>query len=234
MECFSITGQRHIAACVQNQDAICKKQSILGHAAALADGVSSCRCARAGAQQTVRVLAEILACYGDRLTSMTPQDAARCLIEHVSFHLQRLSEKEGKPVKEYASTMMGAFWQAGGDTLLTCNLGDGVILGVGEHGCKVLSCPANTADGCPATVTKNAATLTHVKVEDKSLFDYVVLLSDGAWPFLIEKNGKLRADICAWFQAGKTGMVADLLRDRNPEDDCSFVLLQRPSQKEKG
>ena len=234
MEHFSITGQRHTAACVQNQDAICKKKSLLGRAAALADGVSSCRRAREGAQLTARSLAELLASYGDQLSLMPSQDAASCLVGHVSYYLSRLSEKEGVPVKEYASTMIGAFWQADGNTLFTCNLGDGVILGVGQEGCRVLSCPADTSDGCPATITKNAAMLTRVKVEDKNAFDYVVLLSDGAWPFLIEQNGRLRADVCGWLQDGKIRMVADFLRKSFPKDDCSFVLLRRPVRDDKG
>lgn len=219
MEQFTIPGMRHRREGIENQDAVYAAGSV----GTLADGVSACGRAGAGARRTSQTLAKLLRARGERLAKMPAAEAARLISQALQYELAALAAGEQVPPQEYSSTAMGAVFSPAGE-LLTCNLGDGVILGVKNSGCEVLSGPGDSSAGCPCTTDHQAA--RYMQVKQHSNVARVLLCSDGAWPYLFDRDC-LRMDAEQWLLRGDGEAIASYLQSCMPQDDCSFVLLER-------
>ena len=232
MDAFTMTGSRHRAANVENQDAFFHASNLFGMVGTLADGVSSCAHAGDGARQSAAALGFLLSRHGEHLSDMPREDAALCAVTHMRYDLDRLARQSDIPVEEYSSAVAGVFWPLDGGELLTVNLGDCLILGVDDTPCcKVLSIPADSRNGCPATTTPGAEHMMQIRLHRAEKLRRVMICSDGAWDLMFSREGRLAPDVSRWLCSGDLQSLKEYIANRAPVDDASFVMLQRPGVK---
>lgn len=189
---------------------------------ALADGVSTCPKGGAGAAVTAETLAQLLTDKKAFFFSAEKATAAQNIMDVILERLTAKADGDGCSVGDYAST--AAAVMTDGTHLLCLSLGDSLILGICRDGCRVLCQPADSTDGLCATTTRGAGRELQLLRTDCADLDAVVLLSDGAWRLLYEKN-RLKPEAEALLRKSDFLQLQTYLQSMGPQDDCSFIAL---------
>lgn len=225
---YSRTGARHAASGVENQDAIRFGRNERYSAIALADGVSACSEARAGAELASGELVRLLLKTDEQLRSLENRQLARFLLSRIRYQLEQRAAQEGCAPEEYSSTAAAALWDRQENRLLCFNLGDGMILAQGG-GSRILAMPSDSAEGCCSTTTQGACRMTELKLVDSAGLQAVLICSDGAWRQLFHKT-RLKPEASALLEACDWAGLEAYLAGQDCADDCSFVSLElRPN-----
>ena len=224
---FTAVGAYHTANGTENQDAIFTGGNDRYRAAALADGVSTCPNSAAGAQLAAREAVKLFTERAEFFFAYAPADVARFTVDHVRCRLQAAADEAGCPEDALSSTLMCASYDRKNRTLLTLNLGDGLILGLWNGKLRVLSQPFNSAEGggCCVTTTENAAAAAHVAFTNENLPDTVLLCTDGAWREMY--GGAMpKPEVKAMLLSRDFGALGRFLAASGSFDDCSFVAMK--------
>lgn len=178
---FQKTGRIHQQNGLPSQDAVLFRD--FGHwaAAAVADGVSSCRCAQIGAEIACFAAVDFLNREQERIRTFSSAQLCYLLKEHVLYHLEKESGKTGNPLEAYSSTLTVLFWDKEQNLVYLFQLGDGAILSRQGESWRVCLFP-QTFSGRPCTTTTAyAEQLTQLKKCTFSEGDAVLLCTDGVW-----------------------------------------------------
>lgn len=218
-------GTYHLRAGMPTQDIVFTAENERFRMVALADGAGSCKNAELGAAVACRSMACQLMAAGQYYMDMPGEETARFVLRQIRKELTAWSRKSGDAVEEYASTAMCLLWDKDTDRLLCLNLGDGLILGVDDEGCVVLSQPDIHDEGCCVTTTRGAEFFCTVRMFHAARFRSVTLLSDGAWRVLYHRN-KLDKQAKAWFNAGDFASLRSYMRENTGYDDAGYIGLR--------
>ncbi len=221
---YSTMGARHAASGGDNEDALSFGENGRFAAVTLADGVSACQAARAGAVRASEVLKKMLLDKGAGLFDFSGRQIAEVTLSHILYHLERLADKSGGTVEDYSSTISGVLFDRWEDRLLLVNVGDGMILAQGSCGSRILAMPCESSEGCCVTTTRNACVVATAKVMTVDGLDSVLICSDGAWRHLFEGTG-LGPEAAALLSGEDWCGLAAYLDGQNCQDDCSFIAL---------
>ena len=218
---FSHMGGRHRRSGGENQDALWAEETARFAVIALADGVSSCRRAKCGADIACRTLARLMLSQGSRLLSFPPEDTAGFALSRIRYELQ----KEGGPAEDYASTAAAVLLDRKSRKLLCFNLGDGLIGGTEAGRCRILAAPSDSSAGCCTTATVGAEQAAAVCTLPVGRLDSVFLCSDGAWEHLTEA-GQLTEEAAGLLADRSYGELERRLIAREPQDDFSLIAME--------
>lgn len=208
----------------RNQDVVFSAENRNYITITLADGVSSCKEARNGAQAAGRAVMDLLLLKGSFFLTLGQEKRAELVVSHLQYELQQHASQAGRPFSEYASTVAGILLEKKTKRMLLFNLGDSLILSVQNGMCKILSMPSDSAAGCPVTTTKGAARLARTGVFDASFMESVLICSDGAWKNMFDRN-YLRKDVKQMLLETDYKALAQFLQLQNCYDDYSFISL---------
>ena len=218
---FSHMGSWHRQNGGENQDALCMDGSADFAVIALADGVSSCREAKRGAEIACHTLTELMLCQGQRLLSFPIQDVIGFALNRIRNELQ----KQGGRMEDYASTVSAVLLDRKNRRLLCLNLGDCLIGGTEAGKCRILAAPSDSSSGCYVTTTRNAEQVTAVCSLPVGQLDSVFLCSDGLWQYLM--TGEKFTDESSELLTNHA--YRELERQMEAEDgldDASFIVLE--------
>lgn len=221
---YSTIGLRHAATGGENEDALSSGENGRYTAITLADGVSACREARAGAERASTVLKKMLLDKGTDLFDFSGRQIAEVTLCHILYHLERLAEANGGTAEDYSSTISGVLFDRWKDRLLLVNVGDGMILAQGSCGSRILAVPSDSSRGCCVTTTRNACLAATAKVMTAEGLDSVLICSDGVWRHLFE-NGRLEPEVAELLAGEDWRGLAAYLDSWDRQDDCTFIAL---------
>ena len=216
---FSKAGSYHQSAGTKNQDFVFSGSLGNFSVIALADGVSSCRMARNGAEIACMSFTELMLKLGSKFFGNTDRfSAAKMILAHIRGCLGRES---GSPeISEYSSTIAGVLYDSEHSRILCFNLGDGMIAALSETGCRVLMRPYEYPEGCCSTTTLNAHKAAGLEIFSTGSENAVIIFSDGAWRQIYRDkrisllNGGLKFSELDEYFAGSSCY-----------DDCSYIAL---------
>ena len=222
---WSKAGTRHRKEGLENQDVVLQGSTGRFEVVALADGVSSCREAKKGAEIACGAILDLLLQKGEYFWKFEQKKRAELIVEHVFYKLKEAAEKNGVAVEELSSTLAAVLLDKQTKQLLYFNLGDGMLLAVRPECCKILFVPADSAEGCPVTTTRGAASVVQTEVLDASALQSVVLCSDGAWQLMF-KQGRLKAECAGLLQGASFTQLGQYLDEQEGMDDYSFIVME--------
>lgn len=216
----SLSGQGiyHKSHNIENQDFVLFGEDENFCAITLADGVSSCKYAREGAEIACEILCRLFLTKGDFFLSSDvlkySQNISKIILSNI------LRELKKKPdIKEYSSTIAGVLYDKNNDKMLCFNIGDGMIAGEkgGMH--QVLIRPYQNENGCCVTTTLGAENVAEIKILDAEKIKSAIIFSDGAWK-------KIFSDKKFAF-LNRFEELDNYLNNANCIDDYSYISLSK-------
>lgn len=221
---YSGIGSRHAAGNGENEDAVCVRENDRYTAVSLADGVSACRKARAGAEIASEAASNLLAERGKYLFDFPSQGVAEVTISHILHKLQKQADQEPGAVEDYSSTITSVLFDRQERRLLCFNLGDGMVLAQTDGQSRVLSMPSDSSSGCCATTTQNAGRMAEVRMAAADRLGSVLLCSDGAWRQMFDRN-RLKPEVTELLGRHDWRGLETFLSRQTCLDDHSFIAL---------
>lgn len=229
---FSKTGHYHTCIGEHNQDSIyCVENKRFG-VIALADGISSCKKARAGAETAARAIAELFFSKGDVIMSLEKKQISELTIAHIRHELKKQTIGENNNIEDYSSTVSCVVFDGKTGKLMCFNVGDSAVFANDNGKVAVISSPLCGVYGCCSTTTKNTEAVADIKILDANGFSSVMICSDGAWKEATEKN-KIKQELLNAVAFGEYDKFKEYLEKKNCFDDCSFVVSDFGLQRRK-
>ena len=208
----------------ENQDKICYAQNRNLYVISLADGVSSCRQGKYGAEIASSSLTNLFVKKGGYLLEYENEQIAELALSYILFDLKRCAGNNNQNLEEYSSTIASVLVDKRKKRILCFNLGDGIILGITQNKCRILSMPSDSSSGCCVTTTKGATKMVSAKKIDIKDLESVMICSDGAWTQMFDRN-KLKPEIFNMLVNNEYDELKEFLKNQNCFDDYSFIAL---------
>ncbi len=221
---FTSKGEYHSEGNMDNQDVIQSGENDRFIVISLADGVSSCKRAKEGAELACREITSMLLKKGDYFLEFEPGQTAAFILSHIQYELKNKADEENADIEEYSSTLTSVLYDKEKKKLLFFNLGDGIILTANGSQCQVVSMPSDSTNGCCVTTTENAEKTVSVKVTDAGRLDSIIICSDGAWRQLFE-NGRLIPEAADDLKKGDFNDLKTFMEGKARYDDSSFISM---------
>lgn len=221
---YSGAGEHHSFDSNRNQDAIATASDKRYIAVSLADGVSTCSEAKAGANIACERLNELLKNKASFFFRFDEKQIADVVISHILYELKKQALKDNTDIEEYSSTISSVLIDTKLRKALLINLGDGIIMGTSQGNVEVLSMPCDSRYGCCVTTTKNAMNSVSVKTIDTRLVDSIIICSDGAWREMFHKT-RMKAEPEKLLINNEFEDLGEFLKQQNCFDDFSFVSV---------
>ena len=221
---MSNIGTYHIKANGENEDVVCFDSDKGKNVISLADGVSTCKEAKKGAEITSKAITDLFLKKGSFFLESDKEQVTEWALSHVLYELKQQADMDSKAIEEYSSTISSVFVDEKAGKMLCFNLGDNIILATRSGKCHVLAMPENCSDGCSVTTTKNASNAATTKIIDSNKIDAVIICSDGAWKQMYRKN-KMKPMVYDLLVKHQFDELKEYLRSQNHLDDCSFISM---------
>ena len=221
---FSQSGEKHIKSNMENEDALCSIKDSNSCVISLCDGVSQCSMAKDGANITCEAVSKLL-CKKGKLFFDFPKDIiAKNILSHILYEIRKEATKASKDTDDYSSTFASVLWDRKKDRIMCIGLGDSIVIAVGKQKCRVVLEPCESFDGCVVTTTKGALEYVNIKIFDAKDIESVIILSDGAWRAIFEKN-RMNEDAQTYIKNNNYELLVDCLKKKKIYDDYSFISL---------
>lgn len=217
-------GRYHEMADGENQDYICTMQDDTSTVISLADGVSSCSMAKAGAEVAGEAVSKLLIRKGDMIMEYDSADIADITVTHIMQELERRARLDREEVEDYSSTIASVLYDRKNGRILCINLGDSIILATSGDDYQIVAVPFDSSEGCCVTTTRNSAMAATATIIDAGTIDSVIICSDGAWRHMFAGN-RLKEEVCRILTSGDYAELSDYLSGQNCYDDYSFVAM---------
>ena len=152
---------------------------------AVADGVSSCKNSRKGAEISCEVICDIMFDEFDYFFNSCAEKASWLIVNYIKKQLHILAEQNNQKIESYASTLCFICIEKVSGRAITFTLGDSHIYILNSNEAFLEEGILDYFDNmiC-ATVTQNAEKNAIITFYDKFNFDGVIICSDGAWKTL--------------------------------------------------
>lgn len=219
---LSEIGTHHRDTHGENQDALCHAQDRNYCVISLADGVSTCKEGKSGAEIASRAITDLLFKKGKKLMEFENRQIAKFALSHILYELKQCADDNSEDVEEYSSTVASVLIDKKKKRMLCFNLGDGIIMTVSNGKCRVIAMPSDSSLGCYVTTTIGASSVVTVKLLDTDSIESVVIFSDGAWKQMYNKN-KLKPEVIEMLVNNEYDGVKDFLIKQKSFDDYSFI-----------
>lgn len=197
---------------------------------ALADGVSTCKESKKGAEIACNEIVKLMIKKAEYFFDYDTTKIAKFVMEHITFELEKCAILDSISINELSSTLTGIIYDKKKRRLLYVNLGDSLILATQNGMCKIISKPFDSTNGCPVTTTKNSCRVIDVNVIEDCSFDSFFIFSDGAWNTIVNGNDILE-EVKTYIINKDYGILFDYIRNRECDDDYSFVLYDSSNDK---
>lgn len=224
-------GLHHAEINTENQDCIKTAYNNRFTAIVLADGVSSCKRAREGAEIACGTALKLLYGFSERFMEMNPQETAKTILEHIFFKLKEQADTDNENVTEYSSTLSCVLYDSLEKRMLCLNLGDGMIMASDGGRCRLLAMPEDNGSGICTTTTRGALRAAQCRIIDAGEISSVAVFSDGAWRKLYSGN-RLKAEAAKLISDSNYRKLKEFIRLQECLDDFSFVSIGLKDQSE--
>ena len=221
---FSIKGKRHEQNGQGNQDVVKSGSNERFSVITLADGVSTCKKARKGAQIACRATKSLMLGNGEYIARCSSSDLAWNVVYNVNFEIQKQAAKDKTEPEEYSSTLSSVLFDKKENTLTIFSVGDGIVFGVGKNGFRILAMPSDSREGTCVTTTRGAFRQAVALTIERDGIDTVWICSDGAWREMFE-YGRMKSEVAKIIENRNFQGLKDLFEKHHSNDDMSFIAL---------
>lgn len=221
---FSKKGSYHKENNVENQDVICSGENERFAVITLADGVSTCKKARKGAEIVSKVVTDLFLSNGQYFMKFSKRQTANMVIEHILNQLRKMSESEKTPIEEYSSTIACVLLDKKKKKILTFSLGDSIILSANSKECDILEMPMYDPLGCSVTTSDNAKQVVNTKVIDVADTKSVIICSDGMWDKMFYRS-RIKDEVKMILTNGMYDELKMYIDSQDCFDDSSFIAM---------
>ena len=233
IEKYSKTGEFHKTSGVDNQDVILIKKNSQFCFYALADGVSSRKFSKEGAQIACDTAAGLFMRTDRLLLNYEKQKAVYVLLNEILYNLKSLSSTASEDIKEYASTLMFVLVDKKSNIVYVLNLGDGMCFATLGETVYEISSVDEQAEGCFVTTTENVNDYVFFEKYDAYKYDSFILMSDGAWR-TIYVDGRIQEFYKDIIVTKDTKKLKNVFEKETIDDDCSFAFVDLYGLRAKG
>lgn len=220
------TGCHHLQSGEESQDALLHGENAAYTAAAVADGVGSCRSSGTGAQTACRTAIDALLQNGDLFMRCDPRKAAAYIAAQVRQALSVRALRDGHPIADYASTLLCCLRRRADDRLLLISLGDSMPLCILGDEITIPLLPGDSSCGIRTTADDASALYTEAAPLEASEWDRVILCTDGAWGAWFDR-GSIRPNVADLLRRGDYGSLTGWMQQRRIDDDSTFAVISK-------
>lgn len=195
---------------------------------AIADGVSACAYGAEGAGLVSALALDLIREQYTRL-HFFPEGWACRMVQTVREQLSLFAQENDASCEEFSSTLMTLLIDRERERFYYCNIGDGLLLTIGDSGCPIVSMPQGDADGCPVVTTKGVERIIETGSAGLSGIDNILMCTDGTWRTMYQRN-RLCPQVREHLVTGNFDQFERYIEASNPMDDCSFAVvnIRRP------
>ena len=233
IEKYSKTGEFHKTSGLDNQDVILIKNNSQFCFYTLADGVSSRKFSKEGAQIACDTAAELFMRSDRLLLNYEKQKAVYVLLDEILYNLKSLCSTNSADIKDYASTLMFVLVDKKSNIVYVLNLGDGMCFATLDETVYEISSADEQAEGCFVTTTENVNDYVFFEKYDAYKYDSFFMMSDGAWRTICD-NGRIDELYKDIMVTQNTKKLKDIFEKEIIDDDCSFAFVDLSGLRAKG
>lgn len=233
IEKYSKIGELHKKAGAENQDVILIRKNSQFCFYALADGVSSRKFSREGAEIACNTAAEVFMRSDRLLLNYEKSKAIYVLLGEILYNIKKHNAVCGADIKEYASTLLFVLVDRKTKFVYVLNLGDGICLATLDKQIIEVACEEEKADGCCVTTTENVNDFVFFERYDAYKFDSFLMMSDGAWRMIYDE-GHIKESYKDIIANRDMATLENALSQECTEDDCSFAFVDLSGLRVKG
>lgn len=227
---FSLKGKLHEQNGESNQDIVCSGSNERFSVITLADGVSTCRKGRKGAQIACQVTKNLMLRNGEYISGCSSEELANDIVQNVTYEIQKQAALDKVDPEEYSSTLSSVLYDKHLNTLTIFSVGDGIIFGVGGNGFRVLAMPSDSREGTCVTTTRGASRQAVARTINRDGIDTIWICSDGAWRMMF-KSGIMKREFADLIESKDYRGLKALFIDNHSNDDMSFIVLDVAGRK---
>lgn len=229
VNCFSETGQYHVADKLPCEDVYITRCEGSFHFYGLADGQTGKHFCAVGGQKVLTAIAQYVKdktishlCHYEYIDELQYE-----LIRVIRSTLSKLSEEYLADISDFSSTIIAVAVDANTKDYLIIHLGDGSVVGVnGENSIIILSAPDNGITSQYTWLTTSTDAMKHLRIYKGSIENLkrIVLLTDGATMLCRGRNiAKKAAPILC--DLDNPGNILQEIQQGNPVDDASCIVV---------
>lgn len=229
VNCFSQTGQQHIADNLPCEDiciTVCEESF---HFYGLADGQSGKRFCVVGGKEVLTAIAQYLKSRTiSQLSHYEYLDEVQYeLIRVIRNTLSKLSEEHDADLFEFSSTIIAVAIDANTKDYLIVHLGDGSVVGVNrKNSTFMLSAPDNGITSRYTWLTTSSDAMKHLRIHTGSVDNLkrIALFTDGATMLCRGRNIAKKAEpiLC---DLNDTDNIINEIKKGTPLDDASCIVV---------
>ena len=227
---FSLKGKWHEQNGESNQDIVSSGSNERFSVITLADGVSTCKKGRKGAQIACKTTKEMMLRNGEYISGCSGAELANDIVLNVTYEIQKQAELDKIEPEEYSSTLSSVMYDNLLNTLTIFSVGDGIIFGVGRNGFRVLAMPSDSREGTCVTTTRGASRQAVARTISRDGIDSVWICSDGAWRMMF-KSGIMKREFADLIASKDYRGLKELFIEHHGNDDMSFIMLDVAGRK---
>lgn len=229
VNCFSQTGQHHIADKLPCEDVYITRYDGTFHFYGLADGQSRKRFCAVGGQKVLTAIAQYVKdktiphlCHYAYIDELQYE-----LIRVIRSSLSKLSEEYHTDISEFSSTIIAVAIDANTNDYLIIHLGDGSVVGISrENSTVMLSAPDNGITSQYTWLTTSTDAMKHLRIYKGSIesLKRIVLITDGATMLCRGRNVAKRAASILCDLDNPENILQEI-QQGNPVDDASCIVV---------
>ena len=214
---YSKIGEWHKKNNKENQDTVYSFENDDIVFCAVADGVSSCKNSKVGAELACEAAGKLCRQEYKYFFAIEKDTAKWLIVSYIQKQILKYAERNKQKPEDYASTLCFVCIDKHSKQMMTFTLGDSRIYFIRDK--EAIPC-VGSAQYCEdnrtyVTMTKNADYEAAITFEDFTSCDSVLLCTDGVWRNF--SNQFLKIMDC--------DLLAEYLDAHNISDDCTFLYV---------
>ncbi|MCM1364871.1 MAG: protein phosphatase 2C domain-containing protein [Faecalibacterium sp.] len=221
---YTRIGEYHNEFGLPNQDAVLAAENQIAKIIVIADGVSSCKNSKKGAEIACRAVADAVLDDAEYIFTASKETTAKLMVEYIFQKLNDEAKATGESVESYSSTIsFVCFNKISGDAM-TFMLGDSLIYAFNDGELSLMCEPEFADGGTYTTTTRNAENCVDINFVSANKYSYFMLCTDGAWSLFYE-NGRMKKDVSAMVEQNDDKTLKEYFDAQECQDDCSCIIM---------
>lgn len=209
----------------ENQDYVLHTETDRVEIIVLADGVSSCRYSRKGAEMACLTAEKVLTEFGTQLFKLEKKLIADFIIGHVLQAFKIQQKEMCCAIEEFSSTLSFVCLDKKTNQALCFSLGDSLIYKLSDDGCILLNQPDSfSGDRSYAVTTIGVAEKVKIDIIDSNEINGIMICSDGAWR-LFYNNNIFNSELWRYSKSGNYYEFKKYIDNSINMDDSTFVIM---------
>ena len=220
-EQYTKLGEYHKVNKIENQDYIYSQENKEALFFAVADGVSSCKNSRAGAEIACKVSAKVILNDVDYYFASKPEKTIRLLLSNIKSEIHNTAIILNQEPISFASTLCFACINKQSGKIMLFVLGDSKIYCINKSNISQINRVQSYGENITcSTMTQHCETDARLELKTINCDDVFLLCTDGCWKTLFKTDDNRIAML-----EENIDYIDRFLDKKTINDDCSYILI---------